>query len=275
MTLSPSLRRIWLFLFLPLFLSGCEGSYTWGWHVIDPSTAQGWDNISFLIGGLWGTIKISVIAIFLSMLIGLAISLPGLSRNKVFLAFNLGYVSIFRSIPVLVMVLWIYYGLPVILGLEMSVIMAGIVALALCDSAFQAEIFRGGIQSIEIGQHEAADSMGLSYFQKMRLIILPQAIRRIIPPLGNQFVYMLKMSSLVSVIGYSDLTRRANELSVNEYRPLEIYSFLILEYLLLILLVAYAIRKVEKRLQASEEKQNHPPREATSSKGAQGAAPQN
>ncbi|MCZ4282905.1 amino acid ABC transporter permease [Kiloniella laminariae] len=255
----------------PLALSACGGSYTWGWHVVDPSTPQGWDNISFLVGGLFGTVKISVIAIFLSMLIGLAISLPGLSSNKALLAFNLGYVSIFRSIPVLVMVLWIYYGLPVILGLEMSVFMAGIVALALCDSAFQAEIFRGGIQSIEIGQHEAADSMGLSYFQKMRLIILPQAIRRIIPPLGNQFVYMLKMSSLVSVIGYSDLTRRANELTVNEYRPLEIYSFLILEYLLLILLVAYAIRKVEKRLQASEEKQNHPPREVTSSKGMPGA----
>ena len=89
-------------------------------------------------------------------------------------------------------------------------------ALAISDSAFEAEIFRGGIQSISKGQIEAADSLGLGYYDKMRYVILPQAIRRILPPLGNQLVYMLKMSSLVSVIGLSELTRRANELVVTD-----------------------------------------------------------
>ena len=111
-----------------------------------------------------------------------------------------------------------------------------------------AEVFRCCIQAIRRGQHEAALSLGLGYWQTMRLVILPQALRQILPPLGNQFVYILKMSSLVSVIGLSDLTRRANELVVNEYLPLEIYTFLVLEYLVLILLVSQAVRWVEKRI---------------------------
>jgi polar amino acid transport system permease protein len=126
-----------------------------------------------------------------------------------------------------------------------------VVALALCDSAFEAEIFRAGIQSIERGQIDGADSLGLSYAQKMRFVVLPQAIRRILPALGNQFVYMLKMSSLVYVLGLPELTRRANELSVTVYRPLEIYSVLVLEYLVLILVVSWLVRRLEKRLGAN------------------------
>ncbi|MDP6896833.1 MAG: amino acid ABC transporter permease, partial [Rhodospirillales bacterium] len=129
----------------------------------------------------------------------------------------------------------------------------GVVALAISDSAFEAEIFRGGIQSISKGQIEAADSVGLSYYDKMRYVILPQAIRRILPPLGNQLVYMLKMSSLVSVIGLSELTRRANELVVTEYRPLEIYTILVLEYLILILIVSAGVRWLEKKMRADEQ----------------------
>jgi polar amino acid transport system permease protein len=153
----------------------------------------------------------------------------------------------------LVMVLWIYYGLPVILNISLDVFTSGVIALALCDSAFEAEIFRAGIQSIDRGQLEAADGLGLSYLDKMRFIVLPQAIRRVLPPLGNQFVYMLKTSSLLSVIGLTELTRRANELVVTEYRPLEIYSFLILEYLALILVAAALVRWLERRMAASEQ----------------------
>ena len=125
-------------------------------------------------------------------------------------------------------------------------------ALAFCDSAFEAEIFRAGIQSIEKGQHDAAESLGLRYSSKMRLIILPQALRRVLPSIGNQFVYMIKMSSLVSVIGMTELTRRANELVVSQYRPLEIYTFLVLEYFVLIVLVSMGVRWLERRLSKSE-----------------------
>ena len=126
------------------------------------------------------------------------------------------------------------------------------IALALSDSAFQAEIFRAGIQSVNRGQYEAARTLSLNYVDTMRFVILPQAIKRILPALGNQFVYMLKMSSLVSVIGMQELTRKANELVVTEYRPLEIYTILVLEYLVLILIVSGVFRWFESRMQSDE-----------------------
>ena len=155
---------------------------------------------------------------------------------------------------ILQLILWVYYGLPQVADISISVFWAGVLALAISDSAFQAEIFRAGIQSIDRGQHEAAHSISLSYVDKMRYVILPQAIKRILPALGNQLVYMLKMSSLVSVIGMEELTRRANELVVTEYRPLEIYTVLVLEYLVLILVVSAAVRWFEMRMGAADKR---------------------
>jgi len=204
----------------------------------------------FLLGGFKFTIGLSLSAILISILIGLVVTLPGISSRKPLKIFNHLYVELIRAIPVLVLILWVYYGLPQVAGIQTSIFAAGVLALAISDSAFEAEIFRAGIQSIAKGQIEAGKSLGLGYWYTMRFIILPQAVRRILPPLGNQFVYMLKMSSLVSVIGMQELTRRANELVVTEYRPLEIYSFLVLEYLVLILLVSAAVRKLEKKMAA-------------------------
>ena len=236
-------------------VGGCKGTdYNWGWYEILPSTEKGAGNLRFLFSGIWLTVALSSVSIFFSVILGLFISLPGLSSNSCVRGFNRFYVEIFRSIPVLVLILWVYYGLPVVLGLSLSPFVAGIVALALSDSAFEAEIFRAGIQSIERGQTEAADALGFSYVEKMRHIILPQAIRRILPPLGNQFVYMLKMSSLLSIIGLQELTRKANELTVTVYRPLEIYTVLVLEYLLLILIVSWIVRRLEIRLGADVQK---------------------
>ncbi len=242
-------RRILLTCALTGLIAGCSPtSYNWGWYVVWPQTAQGWINLKFLLGGVWLTIELSVIAIILSIVLGLLVALLGLSERRSLRAANRIYVEVFRSIPMLVMVLWVYYGLPVVLGLKLGPFMAGVLALALCDSAFESEIFRGGIQSIEKGQIEASRSLGLGYFHTMRYVILPQALRRVLPPLGNQFVYMLKMSSLVSIIGLLELTRRANELTVTEYRPLEIYTVLVLEYLILILIVSYLVRRLERRM---------------------------
>jgi polar amino acid transport system permease protein len=140
--------------------------------------------------------------------------------------------------------------LPQVAGFTLTAFWAGVIALAVSDSAFEAEIFRAGIQSIDKGQFEAAHSISLNYTDTMRFVILPQAIRRILPALGNQLVYMLKMSSLVSIIGMQELTRKANELVVTEYRPLEIYTVLLLEYLVLILIVSAGVRWLERRMQA-------------------------
>ena len=240
------MKKLSVLLFLTLFLSGC--SENWGWYVVNPYNKSGWVNLKFLLSGYYFTLLLSFTSILISVTVGLLIALPGLSKNSWLRNFNRVYVEIVRSVPILVLILWVYYGLPPMTGLEINVFWAGVVALALSDSAFQAEIFRAGIQSIDKGQYEASHSISLNYRDTMRFVILPQAIRRILPALGNQLVYMLKMSSLVSVIGMQELTRKANELVVTEYRPLEIYTILVLEYLVLILVVSAGVRWLERRL---------------------------
>ena len=245
------MKRFLLIAPMVLLLAGCSDN--WGWYVVDPSTTNGFNNLKFMLTGAYYTIALSVTAILISIVVGLLVALPGLSSNKGWRTFNRVYVEIVRAVPILVLILWVYYGLPTLTGLTLSVFWAGVLALALSDSAFQAEIFRAGIQSIAKGQYEAAQSISLNYRDTMRYVILPQAIRRILPALGNQLVYMLKMSSLVSVIGMQELTRKANELVVSEYRPLEIYTILVLEYLVLILIVSAGVRWLERRMKAAEE----------------------
>ena len=235
---------------LLLLLGGCAGD--WGWYVVNPTIPSGYNNVWFLLTGLYYTILLSVTAIMISIVVGLLVALPGLSENRYLRGFNRVYVELVRAVPILVLILWVYYGLPQLAGITIGVFWAGVIALALSDSAFEAEIFRAGIQSIDRGQYEASHSISLSYMDTMRFVILPQAIRRILPALGNQLVYMLKMSSLVSVIGMQELTRKANELVVVEYRPLEIYTVLVLEYLVLILIVSAMVRWLERRMNAEE-----------------------
>ena len=235
------------FLLLLLLLTSCTDQEL-GWFIISPNNIEGLTNIKFLLSGLTTTIYISIVSIIISAIIGFIVAVPALAKNKFLTYFNIGYVEIVRAIPLLVLILWIYYGLPIMTGISFSPFVSGIIALSISESAFQAEIFRAGINSIKKAQWEAGSSLGLTFFKKLRLVILPQAIKNILPALGNQFVYVLKMSSLVSIIGIGDLTRKANELVVTTYRPLEIYTFLILEYLILILIVSFFVRKLEKKL---------------------------
>ena len=215
-------KNMKIFIILSTFLVfvGCSSNYQWGWYVILPNNKIGLSNIEFLIGGLGYTIILSVISITIAIFLGLIVSVASITKNRTLNAINIGYTEIVRAIPVLVMILWVYYGLPVLLNLNFTAFTAGIIALSICESPFIAEIFRSGIQ----------------------------AVRIILPALGNQFVYMLKMSSLVSIIGLNELTRKANELVVSQYRPLEIYTFLVLEYLVLILVVSFLVRRLEKKL---------------------------
>ena len=243
-------HRFAILLIFPLLLTGCAAN--WGWYVVDPTIPAGLNNLRFLASGLYYTLLLSITAIIISVVIGLAVALPGLSSKPSLRRFNRVYVELVRAVPILVLILWVYYGLPQMTGLTITVFWAGVIALALSDSAFEAEIFRAGIQSIDKGQYEASHSISLNYTDMMRFVILPQAIRRILPALGNQLVYMLKMSSLVSVIGMQELTRKANELVVVEYRPLEIYSVLVLEYLVLILIVSAGVRWLERKMQTDQ-----------------------
>jgi His/Glu/Gln/Arg/opine family amino acid ABC transporter permease subunit len=222
--------------------------YTWGWYVLSPFSDKGAANLGFLLSGIGLTLGLSVTALLASVLLGLALALAVLSRSALLRRGARAYIEVFRAIPLLVLLLWVYYGLPVVSGLQFGAFAAGVLSLALSDAAFEAEIFRAGIQSVPRGHREAAQALGLAPWQTFRFVVLPQALRVILPALGNQFVYVMKMSSLVSVIGLQELTRRANELNVTEYRPLEIYTALVVEYLLLILLTSWLVRRLERRL---------------------------
>jgi len=244
------MKNIVFLIVILLLLNSCTNN-EFDWLILSPNNVNGLTNLKFLISGFTTTIYISLVSIFISIILGLVIAIPSLAKNKFLTYLNIGYVEIVRAIPLLVLILWIYYGLPIMTGISFSPFVSGIIALSISESAFQAEIFRAGINSIKKSQWEAGNSLGFSFFKKLRLIILPQAIKNILPAIGNQFVYVLKMSSLVSIIGIGDLTRKANELVVTTYRPLEIYTFLIFEYLILILIVSYFVRKLEKRLSKS------------------------
>jgi polar amino acid transport system permease protein len=231
---------------LLLGLTGCGAN--WGWYAVNPADPRGLRNLGFMVDGFVNTILLSGAATLMATALGLAVAILGLLPIRACRAVNRVYVELLRATPPLVLILWVFYGLPIVIDLRVGIFAAAVVAIGVCDSAFQAEIFRGGIQSIDQGQRDAAKALGLTPWQQMRLVILPQAIRRVLPPLANQFVTVVKLSSLASVIGFEDLTRRANELVVTVFRPLEIYTVLILEYLVLVLVISYLVRRLERRL---------------------------
>ena len=155
--------RFLKFTLLLFLLQGCSSNYEWGWYILSPDNVEGLTNLKFLISGITTTIYISIISIILAMLIGLIVALPSLSNNKLLSYFNIAYVEIVRAIPLLVLILWIYYGLPIMLGISFSPFVSGIIALTISESAFQAEIFRAGINSIAKGQHEGSESLGMDF----------------------------------------------------------------------------------------------------------------
>jgi polar amino acid transport system permease protein len=158
-----------------------------------------------------------------------------------------GYVELFRSTPVLVQIIWFYYALPVLLGIEMSPAMAAILALSLYGGAFYSEIIRGGIISIEVGQTEAARALGMTRFQIMRRVVLPQALRRMTPPLLNQSIMQLKNTSLVSIVALPDLVYQAQAVVHETYRPLETYTLIALMYLAVLVPATSLIKRLERR----------------------------
>jgi len=166
-----------LFLLLILPLNSCSGQEL-GWFILSPNNVEGLTNLKFLLSGLTTTIYISVISIIISAILGFIVAIPSLAKNKLLTYINIGYVEIVRAIPLLVLILWIYYGLPIMTGLSFSPFVSGIIALAISESAFQAEIFRAGINSIKKSQWEAGSSLGLTFYKRLRLVILPQAIKK-------------------------------------------------------------------------------------------------
>lgn len=203
--------------------------------------------IGFLITqGVTTTLYISAISIIIATGIALAGAIAKLSNNGVVYGLATFYTSLFRGLPLLMQIYIIYLGLPQV-GYVIGAVPAGILALSLCYGAYMTEIFRAGIQSIDRGQTEGATALGLSPSQTMMLVILPQAMRVIIPPTGNQFIAMLKDSSLVSVVGVWEIMYLARTQGQTEFRHIEMLITASMIYWILSICLEYAQARIEER----------------------------
>lgn len=208
------------------------------------------DALPTLLRGAVITLQLTAISVCLGLVSGSLIGILRLSHNRIIGIAARVYIDFFRGTPLLVQIFMIYFGLPAVIkgmGLSFSFdrLTAAVLALTLNSAAYIAEIVRAGIQSIESGQREASESLGLGPIQTMRYIIFPQAFRRMIPPLGNEFITLLKDTSLVAVIGYEELFRRGQLIVAQNYRSFEIYAAVALVYLALTLLSSQAFSLLE------------------------------
>ncbi|MCH3964382.1 MAG: amino acid ABC transporter permease [Clostridium sp.] len=185
-----------------------------------------------ILRGCVMTIELTVISLLIATLLGILISLLKISSNKVLSYIASFYTWIIRGTPLLVQLFFIYYGLPAI-GITLTEFSAAVIALSLNSAAYMAEIIRGGILGIDKGQTEAAKALGFSYVQTMRIIILPQTIRIILPALGNEFIAMIKDTSLVSTIAMVELMRTAQQISSAKFAPIEMYLTAACMYLIM------------------------------------------
>ncbi|WP_026574210.1 amino acid ABC transporter permease [Bacillus sp. UNC438CL73TsuS30] len=207
-------------------------------------------NFSFLLKGLSITLTMTFFALILSSIIGLLIGIGGLSKNKTISFLCSAYLAWFRGTPLLVQLMILYYGLSIGLGLDLTATVAGILGMGMYSGAYVSEIVRGSIQSIEKGQMEAGRSLGLSHWQTMRKIILPQALRRMLPPLANEFIALTKNSSLLSVITVPELMRAGNTLVSSNFKYFEVYIAIAVLYFVVNFMISKIISYFEKRLHA-------------------------
>lgn len=204
------------------------------------------NNIGLLWQGLLMTLYFTVITIAAGMVIGLVIGLIQLTTFRPLVLIGRIYVEFFRNLPLLVILLWVYYAVPIFAGINITKFWAGFVALSCYIGSFYAEILRAGVQSVDPGQTDAATAIGMSYGQRMRRIILPQAFRRMVPPLAGQSIIQMKNTTLLSMITVPDLLYQASYISSFTYRPMEIYTAIGVIFLIILVPLTFLSRKLEK-----------------------------
>lgn len=203
----------------------------------------------FYLSGLKYTILISVMSVMLGSLLGVILSLMKISKNRVLNLISTAYVEFFRGTPLLVQVYIIFYGI----NLDIPKFAAGVLALSLNSGAYVAEIIRGGIQSVDSGQMEAARSLGMNYTAAMRYIIIPQAIKNVLPALGNEFIVIVKESAIVSVIGIHEIMYNAQVIRGNTYEPFAPLFFAAILYFILTFSLSKGLSRLEGRLRLSDK----------------------
>ncbi len=233
------------------------------WQVL---TAEEYSRVlNTLQKGIWVTIYVTLVSYSMACVLGLGLALAGLSRWLVLRQIARFYIEVVRGIPIIVLLLYVAFvlapamvagwnwiaetiGLDPVRTRDFSLLWRAVIALTIAYSSFLAEVFRAGLQSVDKGQIEAAEALGLNGWQRFRLIVFPQALRTILPPLGNDFVAMVKDSSLVSVLGVTDVTQLGKVTAAGNFRYFETYNVVALVYLTITISLSLALRRFEKRM---------------------------
>jgi His/Glu/Gln/Arg/opine family amino acid ABC transporter permease subunit len=206
------------------------------------------DRLDLFLLGAWLNVWVTAISFVLACALGIGIALMRGSGLAVLRAPAFVYVQILRGVPLLVFLYWVYFGIAIVIGLNFSSIQAGIVALSLTGSAYTAEIFRGGLNAIDVGQAEASRSLGLSRLGTYKDVLLPQVIRIVVPPLGNVFVGLLKGSTLLSIIAVHDMVSVANDLNINFFTPFEAFTAVAVILVVLVAVFSAGVSVLERAL---------------------------
>ncbi len=221
-------------------------SYRWDFA---PVLASG----PLLAEGLVNTLKVTGVALGCGLVLGLALALMRLSRHRL-ASWPAGFViEVFRTTPPLVQLFWFFFALPLIVGIEMTPFVAAAVTFSIQSAAFFAEVFRGGIVSIERGQWEGALAIGMTHRQALRRIVLPQAVKRMMPAFMERAIELMKTTTLVATISYADLLFAANEIAQKTFRPLETFTVAAGIYFVVIFAASLVARLIERRLAVSGE----------------------
>lgn len=208
-----------------------------------------WGYRGLFLNGTLVTIGLTAAVVVLGLLLGLVGGLAQLSRFAVLRWISWAYIELFRCTPLLVQLLWFYYALPMLTGIQIDAVTASVLTLSLYGGSFYAEVIRGGVVSIEAGQTEAGLALGMTPAKAMRRIVLPQAVKRMIPPLMNQSIIQFKNTSLVSVVAVPDLLYQGQVAATDTFRPLEVYTIVALIYFVVLVPLTAIVKRGEKQLQ--------------------------
>lgn len=225
-------------------------AYQWDFSVV-------WRNSHLLLWGLVGTLKVTAAALALGLPLGLTVALLRLSRARAVSLPAGVFVEFFRSTPPLVQLFWCFFALPILIGVRIDSFQAAVMTLSLQSSAFFAEVFRGGIVSVERGQWEAARALGMTYSRLMRRVVLPQAVKRMIPAFLERAIELMKTTTLVATVAYADLLFAASDIAQKTFRPLEVFTAAAGIYFIVIFAASRAVQVAERRLARSGESTAH------------------
>lgn len=212
--------------------------YTWSWDVVTR-------NLDVFVVGLQYTVLYTILTVVFGLSVGMLLALARLSHRPWLKWPASAALEVLRGVPLLVLLIWMYYALPLLTGIPISAALASVLALSLYGAAYYGEIIRGGILSIDSGQIDAGCSLGMTHNERMRRIVLPQAVRRMVPPLMNQSIIQLKNTSLASVVTVSELTYQAQALSSSSYRALEVYTTVAVLYLAVVIPSSMLVKRLE------------------------------